>query len=441
MGRTVEEAGYHKSIYNIMAKVPNERKYVIANLLKGTAAAYSVFEMLLLKDLMKMDEEHPFAKRMKELGFIANYDEREALKSLARINCSGVGSVFLTICPTMGCNFDCPYCFEDHKPGVMSESVQDDIIALAGRMVDTFKATSLSVTWYGGEPLLAPQVIENLTKRFKELCPEYAASIITNGYLLTQPIVDMLERCDVKKAQITLDGVGPVHDMTRHLAGGGPTFDRIVENLRTLKIPFEVSIRHNVHKDNKDQIEPLKSLVESIAKESGNNLQYYNFPVSDSRTMERRGAEVDMLDSDERSEVTLIEFAKRFKKGRGIYCGASAMDSVVINEKGELLRCWEDVDKGDELSFGNAKTWNPADPISTADRPDIMIKYINASLPIDDKECMDCLWLPACSGGCPNRRLFYGKECFKFKDDPEAYALMLYRRIEEQKAEKKKSKE
>ncbi len=74
-----------------------------------------------------------------------------------------VGGVGLTICTTMGCNFDCPYCFENHKAGKMSAEVQDDVVALAERMLDAAQRKALSVTWFGGEPLLAPDVIEALS--------------------------------------------------------------------------------------------------------------------------------------------------------------------------------------------------------------------------------------------------------------------------------------
>lgn len=65
----------------------------------------------------------------------------------------------------MVCNFDCPYCFEDHFAGKMSEEVQDDVVALAERMLEASGTKDLHVTWFGGEPLLAPDIIESLSAR------------------------------------------------------------------------------------------------------------------------------------------------------------------------------------------------------------------------------------------------------------------------------------
>ena len=69
---------------------------------------------------------------------IANFDEREALLAQRRIDSDTApgGDVQVTICPTLACNFECPYCFATRGKGKMSEDVQDDVVALVGRMLD-----------------------------------------------------------------------------------------------------------------------------------------------------------------------------------------------------------------------------------------------------------------------------------------------------------------
>ena len=96
----------------------------------------------------------------------------------------------------------------------------------------------LVITWYGGEPLLAIEPIEELTYKFKEICKqfniEYSASIITNGYLLTESVCDMLLELDITDAQITLDGNAKIHNSRRPLANGGNTYDTIINNLEKI---------------------------------------------------------------------------------------------------------------------------------------------------------------------------------------------------------------
>ena len=438
--RTAGEAGWHVSRYNLHAAVPGTKNVAIANLFKGNCAEYNPIELYLLSVLEELDEHHPIIERFAKRGIIANFDERAALETMGRAACASPHSVSLTICPTMGCNFDCPYCFEDHGRGLMSEEVQDDIVAFAKRMLETSGAGRLRVTWFGGEPLLAPKIIESLSVRLMELVEAekgaYAAGIITNGYLLSQEIVDMLDRCQVKDCQVTIDGMGAAHDATRHLAGGGGTFDRIVSNLRDSKIPFRVSIRHNVHEGNVSEVDSLKAFIEELAKESGNDLTYYPAPVSGSEVADERGAQVGLLCEQDQSEVSIKQEAGRFSSGRGHYCGAHSLWVVGIDDKGNLQKCWEAVDKP-HMSFGTARDWNPTEPLASASNPDNLTKYLNTACPVPDEECRDCVWLPMCAGGCPQKRLFTERACVAFKNDPESYVLALHARIGEDKKPEK----
>ena len=432
--RTAGEAGWHASRYNLMAKVPDTKYVAIANLFRGTCAEYTPIEMYLLSVIEELDENHPIIERFAKRGVIARFDERAALETMGRASCALPHGIGLTICPTMGCNFDCPYCFEDHFAGKMTPKVQDDVVSLAERMLDASGAKEISVSWFGGEPLLAPDIIESLSARLMELAEKrggtYSAGIITNGYLLTQKIVDMLASCEVKHAQVTIDGMGPTHDATRRLAGGGPTFERITANLRDLKIPFEVNIRHNVHEGNKSEMGELEEYIKELAEQSGNRLRYYPAPVFGSEVADERGEQVGLLCSSDASVVGIKQEAQRFARGRGHYCGAHTIWCVGIDERGNLQKCWEAVDKP-AISFGTAHDWNPANPFATASNPDNLTMYLNTACPIADDECRECVWLPTCVGGCPQKRLFSERTCIEFRNDPEAYVLALHARIGE----------
>ena len=133
-GRTAGEAGWHASRYNLVAPLPGKKMTAVANLYKGSCAEYTPIEMYLLSVIEELDEHHPIIERFARRGIIANFDERAALEVLGRAACAAPHAVSLTICPTMGCNFDCHYCFEDHGRGKMSAEVQDDVVALGKRL-------------------------------------------------------------------------------------------------------------------------------------------------------------------------------------------------------------------------------------------------------------------------------------------------------------------
>ena len=427
---TAGEKGWRLSRYNIAARHPEGNGYIVINLFQGSFAILSAMEAYLLNMAPDLDAELSVLEKFRKFGFIVNFDEKAMIDSLGRSVCGGVKTVSLTLCPTLGCNFDCSYCFETHRPGRMSRKVQDDVITLAEKMMKRVDARELGVTWFGGEPLLAPDIIESLSERLMKLAQErnasYRAGIITNGYLLTEENIALLERCKVDSCQVTIDGLGKTHDATRSLAGGGPTFERIISNLRDNKIPFQVKIRHNTHRDNIEEIEPLRSLILELKEKSGNDISYYPAWVTGSDVADERGRQVDLLKQEELRKVGIMRWMRPLVGAKGHFCGANTLSSVSIDDLGNLYKCWNSVHEPKD-SYGNAATWDPEKPLHSAEHPDMLTDFLNTTCPLPDPECENCVWLPLCSGGCPAERLAGKRNCLPFKDDPEAFAQAFYK--------------
>lgn len=144
----------------------------------------------------------------------------------------------LTILPTEQCNLRCTYCYEAFELGHMEAGVVTAIKQLiTNRITELHK---LSVDWFGGEPLLAMDVIEEisgLAQQLADLHPEleYKSSITTNGVLLTSEYAQRLSAVGVRHLHVSLDGPDGVHDQTRRLRGGRGTFRRIEQNLLAIR--------------------------------------------------------------------------------------------------------------------------------------------------------------------------------------------------------------
>ena len=82
----------------------------VVNLYKGACSEFSALEIDLLSVAEKLSESHPFIERFARRGAIVDFDERGALETMGRAACAAPHAIGLSICPTMGCNFDCPYC-------------------------------------------------------------------------------------------------------------------------------------------------------------------------------------------------------------------------------------------------------------------------------------------------------------------------------------------
>lgn len=328
-------------------------------------------------------------------------------------------SFALTIAPTLGCNFDCIYCYEnDHSDFTkLSKETQEKIVELVKYRINS-GVKYVSITWYGGEPLLAVDVIEELTKNIYPLCEEagvpYSSMAITNGYLLSRDIVMRLNDCHISSLQVTIDGPKHIHDKRRFLTGGQPTFDRIVSNLENaIDILPHVSLRVNVDKDNYNHIDEVKKFF------------------SRERLKEKISVYIAMVDAlngqyDEKDCVTIEKFAEMdihfYDNPMALYprltanaCGADSVEAFVIAPDGSLYKCWNDIGIL-ELSVGNIN-----DVRNTY--PPRYYEYMMCDATAD-KKCSGCNLLPICMGGCPHRRIDNSPiRCTKFKTAIDRYLL------------------
>lgn len=182
----------------------------------------------------------------------------------------------LTLFPTEKCNFRCVYCYEDFEIGKMSPELQRSIELLVERRITQLK--QLHFSWFGGEPLLAKDVVLRLLRHADKLCREYGVGFLsgmtTNAYLLDFALAEELLSLRQTFYQITLDGLGDEHDKLRRRADGEGTFDRIWSNLQAMKGlagKFDCQIRVHVRHDN---IKNLELLMREIRTEFGSDDRY-----------------------------------------------------------------------------------------------------------------------------------------------------------------------
>lgn len=168
----------------------------------------------------------------------------------------------LIILPTEKCNFRCTYCYEDFSIGKMSMAVQRAIELLIDKRVRDLSRLSLS--WFGGEPLLARDIVLRIARYAKRACDSFGVAfeggLTTNGYLLDSNLLTDLIECNQNFFQITLDGWSAGHDSHRRRADGKGTFEKIWSNILAMHArseKFEVVIRVHVRRDNLASVNEL----------------------------------------------------------------------------------------------------------------------------------------------------------------------------------------
>lgn len=171
-------------------------------------------------------------------------------------------SLHLVILPTEKCNFRCSYCYEDFAVGRMSDETVAAVQAFLTRRAPSL--SKLFVEWFGGEPLLAPDVIRRVSQTILDCRAtrpiRYDAGITTNGWYLDVSTAEKLVSYGITRAQVSLDGPRRMHDSTRTRLHGEGSYDRIHGNLRALRastVPMKVLLRVHLTPENAESMRPF----------------------------------------------------------------------------------------------------------------------------------------------------------------------------------------
>lgn len=356
-------------------------------------------ELTNLKLLTPVLEKHKFFR-----------DENEATKVLNEYALAKQNSSFhLIIMPHQNCNFRCVYCYEKFEKNKMLPSIEQAITSLVEQKIREEKHKVFSVSWFGGEPLLAIDVIDRLSRKFIDITKNcgatYVAGITTNGYDLNEKNIDCLLSSGVNHFQITVDGPKVCHDHQRILKGGQPTYDRIINNLLNLskrKERFKVIIRMNVGPNNVSFVdEHIQEMKDKFGKDNRFVLYFHNIG--------HWGGENDhnVEICSENMAVKLINLTIDHKMNvdsdainisPNSTCYASSENSFVIGVDGMVYKCTVALyDQSNHVGY--LKT----DGKLVLDQSKMNLWTQSG---INDSTCKDCFFAPSCHGdSCPLIRI------------------------------------
>lgn len=159
----------------------------------------------------------------------------------------------LIVNPTERCNLRCSYCYETFVLKKMPTAVIAGVFNLVRRRAEQGLKT-FQLDFFGGEPLAAWDVVEELARGLSAICrkngTEMFGGMTTNGVLLDRPRLDLLVAHDLRAFQITLDGPPPVHDRRRITRQGDGTFDAVWTALEVLRdAPHRLNVLIRMHFD------------------------------------------------------------------------------------------------------------------------------------------------------------------------------------------------
>lgn len=314
------------------------------------------------------------------------------------------------------CNFRCTYCYEEFPRGTMEPWVREAVVRWVERRIRTL--TTMKIDWFGGEPLLGFEAIQDIAPKVQAMCREHDVQLLqgmtTNAYLLTPDVFTSLISWGLQDFQITIDGPQKSHDTTRILKdGGGGTYDAIIANLRkitTLPGDCRIALRINFSPENLPYMdEHLEAMKAYFGRDPRFKMRFY--PVSKwggkndgnlntcgiSASEHARQLEVKALKKGLQSEGCL----ERISPGSDFtVCYAARPFNFIVGADGKLMKCTLVLDKHD---------YNVVGTLRRDGRPDVKLdKLVSWVAPYfeEDAGCRKCFFLPVCQGiSCPFQRI------------------------------------
>ena len=404
---------YKQSHYNlIVPRTKNET--IIFNGLTGAIGKVSsdVIDRLEKCELLE-DEVHIFLKK----GVIVPEDFNELNKILVdranTINSPGVKH--FRVWPTSKCNARCYFCFEKGIRGMdMTPDVADDVIKYIGNSI--FDGDKIEFEWFGGEPLLRPDIIDRIITGLKPICQKKNCTIsngmlITNGRCITKELIyKMKNEWNITSVQISMEGCFSDYNQIKDFIEPDKyDFLKIISNVRLLvDSKIHVSFRMNYDTHN---FESLVNLIEYMHDNFSNydDIYYYVYPVWSSSDSGYPDAFESKTVADHnilKLFELLVEYGMNdphslarlgYKVGP---CKACCKDSFVILPDGKISKCSEAYMQ----IIGNIR-----EGIQDYDTYNSWVNYDPGT------KCKQCKYLPLCQGGCMSSRFNRMPQCFAYK--------------------------
>ncbi len=244
------------SKYTIFSKLKDSTNWFIINLLTGEA---DILDESTGESIQNGDFPDP--QPYIEKGYIMDPREEEKLFKSRYLDFKEQqekSETQIFYVPTYQCNFACTYCYQEsyeNPPREQQLAVMDSFFSHLDR---NFAGKPFYVTLFGGEPLLPDKISQENISYFLDEADKrnISLAVVTNGYSLDS-YLHRLQRSNIREIQITLDGVGEIHDKRRPLKGGQPTFEKVAQNISScLNAGISVNLRAVVDKQN------IKGLVD-----------------------------------------------------------------------------------------------------------------------------------------------------------------------------------
>ena len=395
-----------RSIYNSIIPIGNKHT-ILYNSFSGNFVIVKNrlvgFEDLSIENLGDLSPR--FYKQLIDAGILIknNTDEIALLKQRIENADNNVKEYILHINPTLDCNFNCWYCYENHiAHSKMSDEVLFSTLQYITSVIENNQILEhFELGFFGGEPLFYfKDIAKKLILHTWSLCEKSGKKLhihfTSNGALLNDEIITFLSQFSCG-FQITLDGGKLFHDKTRFSKNNKGSFDIIVNNIhRLITAHINVIVRVNYTSENVDSLDSIYENFKSLK-----NKQFIQFDFQ--RVWQDKCNEMD--ETEEKIKLYRTKFRKEGFTVLANYiphdvrnsCYGDKINHVLINYNGDVYGCTaRDFTRDNRVGYLDSHGY---------------IHYNTEILNIRNKSkmfkpvCRVCRIAPICGGRCKQRAL------------------------------------
>lgn len=228
----------------------------------------------------------------------------------------------------------------------------------------------------------------------------YSCSIITNGSLITDGVIDLLKRHKCSSMQITIDGCKRTHDQTRKFRNGELSFERLINIINLVIGPkltdlnCEFIIRFNLLNNTINEVKESLGLIEEKYRE---NISVFFRAIYDTSCFGGYNKN-SVHDYFELSQYAYnLGFKIKYNPNHGRYCEVcSDMNFGYITPDLSFWKCLNAKDRGNE--FGRLGKIEADGTLKI--NSERVVEWYKATNCFESEKCVHCSQLPDCMGGC-----------------------------------------
>lgn len=301
------------------------------------------------------------------------------------------------------CNLHCVYCMQQNTFKGVGRKTYKEKVDLWEQLLSIYYCDSLNIYLFGGEPFLDIEYLSNMISYAKEKeLPINSYSAVTNGTILSDTLIEIINSNPFHSIQITLDGTPKVHN-SRRVGNAEDDWNKIVDNMHTLLDKTNVQIIINTVMDannSSDYLEMVDILINEFKDYIYDTNQRIIFKLGMECHPQYKSEYTIKSIPNEKSYNQLYFDILRGLIEKGVYITGVMTSGVCISKKekdllispdGSIYKCIT----GLGMDRFKIATYDDAfnNPLKL---------FVNQAEYLDNSnvKCQNCEYMTLCNGGC-----------------------------------------